>query len=1086
MPYERSLLLILLVFLSLCLGSSSVSLVQCQDPASALDRSSSSPPMADSPGLAAIGSDPFDFNISVAPIIRTILPGGSTSFLIHLHHLSGLPQELFVGCNQLFAGASVSFSSHYVTPSGSSIMTLHTIASVPAGNYTIGIQASRGGFTRSTTVEVIIALEPIQFAVAATPDARTIKQGETAEYSITLTTIKGPQRQVDLSLIGLPLGSTAGFKPSSITPGQETTMKVTTSPLTSTGTYHLTIMATGGGTTSIDTISLTVTEADPATRNLGTWKGTLDGYWETTIPKAETPDGYIIPETRSGYYTIDLTLRIDQDDYGQPKISGGLRMKIEQPSRVIHLPGYTAGMSFDPSEFEGEIKGKLITSNQIELYWIDPPNTTRTYWDRHQDGELDSQSRERPWPNRLVEGLNPIDIAIEQDGVTVRLSSHHITDWEVTPGFYGTNTWRASGSVHKAWTQLVGTYGEVEIERNGGHPNLTEPLLQAGDIIRTGKNSHARIRMPDFDVLMAENTELEVVEAQSVAPSNNDIASIAIKEKEEFSWKYELGSPSYLAWITDGKDNERPIPFGKGRSKGSAFVSNVLYKAGFPVPFHHLDGDPSKPRTDDPARPDELFDTSRYTDILPVVKDQGAPVLYDNIRPGDLVVMETRVSIVTKVSATSAEIVHYSPHLNRIEYESGQIPTYGVIRRPTISMGYPDLDGNRSLVFSLKEGMIKLFNATAELTDTILAPVYTPKESKLYTKSVELYTGFVDLYTKFVGLMTRPKDRISWGVFRKAPSNKFKAITVTPVMGVRGTDLIVMVRPDGSCIVQLLHGSARMSIDDGSMAKFLFPGERAVFGPDKTLLETSRLDWQTLDRWWEVEPGPTGLLSVYSTPPGCNVHVDGKPVGKTPMEIQVTAGSHLVKVEGEGHESWSDIINVVESQGTMVGFELTPIEAQEVPATFTIFVEDDAFNVTIRSNSIISGLGFDKAQDYIHFLDSGLEGTMGDYSITVPLALLQPGYLITADDEMVESTITTDEATSTISFSHPLGAQTTIGIKGSYPVSQSTLIHLLLLAAAIPTLIRRHIQPSDRKALIPLQVQVDTGACEPFPTSQLT
>ncbi len=244
-----------------------------------------------------------------------------------------------------------------------------------------------------------------------------------------------------------------------------------------------------------------------------------------------------------------------------------------------------------------------------------------------------------------------------------------------------------------------------------------------------------------------------------------------------------------------------------------------------------------------------------------------------------------------------------------------------------------------------------------------------------------------------------------------------------------------------------------MSIDDGSTARFLFPGERAVLSPDKTLLETSKLDWQTLDRWWEVEPGSTGLLSVYSTPPGCNVHVDGKPVGKTPMEIQVTAGPHQVRVEGEGHESWSDVLNVVESQRTIVGIDLAPIGTQQVPATFTVFVDDNTFNVTICSNSIISGLGYDKAQDYIRFLASGSEGTMGDYNITVPLALLQPDYAITADDEMVESTITTNEATSTISFSHPRGAQTTIGIRGSYPISQPTLIHLLLLAAVASLLL---------------------------------
>jgi hypothetical protein len=87
-----------------------------------------------------------------------------------------------------------------------------------------------------------------RFTIAMNPPSASVVQGAAATYTITLTAVNGFAATVTPQATGLPAGSTAVFAPSSVTPtadGATTTLTVTTTASTPTGTSRFTVTATG-------------------------------------------------------------------------------------------------------------------------------------------------------------------------------------------------------------------------------------------------------------------------------------------------------------------------------------------------------------------------------------------------------------------------------------------------------------------------------------------------------------------------------------------------------------------------------------------------------------------------------------------------------------------------------------------------------------------------------------------------------------------------------------------------------------------------------------------------------------------------
>ena len=68
--------------------------------------------------------------------------------------------------------------------------------------------------------------------------------------------------------------------------------------------------------------------------------------------------------------------------------------------------------------------------------------------------------------------------------------------------------------------------------------------------------------------------------------------------------------------------------------------------------------------------------------------------------------------------------------------------------------------------------------------------------------------------------------------------------------------------------------------------------------------------------------GPTGTLYVYGTPQGATVYVDEQPAGRLPMQLQVPAGRHTVRVQQLGFQESSSTIDVAPSSVTRAPMSL--------------------------------------------------------------------------------------------------------------------------------------------------------------------
>jgi hypothetical protein len=75
-----------------------------------------------------------------------------------------------------------------------------------------------------------------------------------------------------------------------------------------------------------------------------------------------------------------------------------------------------------------------------------------------------------------------------------------------------------------------------------------------------------------------------------------------------------------------------------------------------------------------------------------------------------------------------------------------------------------------------------------------------------------------------------------------------------------------------------------------------------------------------------------GSLRIDSTPQGARVFIDRQPAGVTPLVVRdLGVGSHAVRVEADGHMSWSSAIRVISDRLTDVHTPLTPLDSVSVP-----------------------------------------------------------------------------------------------------------------------------------------------------------
>ncbi|OKK07161.1 M20/M25/M40 family metallo-hydrolase [Streptomyces sp. CB02400] len=85
------------------------------------------------------------------------------------------------------------------------------------------------------------------FSLALSPASGSVDAGATATATVGTTTVSGDPQQISLTATGAPPGVNVTFSPATVTSGNSSTMRVSTTAGTAAGTYPLTVRGTAGG-----------------------------------------------------------------------------------------------------------------------------------------------------------------------------------------------------------------------------------------------------------------------------------------------------------------------------------------------------------------------------------------------------------------------------------------------------------------------------------------------------------------------------------------------------------------------------------------------------------------------------------------------------------------------------------------------------------------------------------------------------------------------------------------------------------------------------------------------------------------------
>jgi subtilisin family serine protease len=204
------------------------------------------------------------FSLAATPASRTIVQGTGTSYAITVTPTGGFGGTVNFAVTGLPTGATASFAPASVAGSGSSTLTVTTVATTLPGTYPLTISGSSGALVQNASVSLIVTAPPApDFTVSATPASRTVTQGASTTYTVTATATGGFTGTVSFSAAGLPAGAAASFNPASVVGSGTSTMTVTTAAATPTGTSALTVAGTSGALQRTAAVSLVVAAPAP-------------------------------------------------------------------------------------------------------------------------------------------------------------------------------------------------------------------------------------------------------------------------------------------------------------------------------------------------------------------------------------------------------------------------------------------------------------------------------------------------------------------------------------------------------------------------------------------------------------------------------------------------------------------------------------------------------------------------------------------------------------------------------------------------------------------------------------------------------
>ena len=225
-----------------------------------------------------------DFTLSASPASQTVTQGASTTYNVTVNPTGGFTGSVAFSVSGLPSGAAGSFNP---TTGNSSTLTVTTSSTTPAGTYPLTITGTSGPLSRTAIVSLVVNAAPTpDFTLSASPASQTVTQGASTTYNVTVNPTGGFTGSVAFSLSVLPSGATGSFNPAT---GNSSTLTVTTSSTTPTGSFPLTITGTSDSLSRTAVVTLVVQAATAGDFSL-----------------SATPSSQNVRRGAAGTYTVNI------------------------------------------------------------------------------------------------------------------------------------------------------------------------------------------------------------------------------------------------------------------------------------------------------------------------------------------------------------------------------------------------------------------------------------------------------------------------------------------------------------------------------------------------------------------------------------------------------------------------------------------------------------------------------------------------------------------------------------------------------------------------------------------------------------
>jgi proteasome lid subunit RPN8/RPN11 len=205
-----------------------------------------------------------DFSLSSVTQALTVYRTQKASGELDLFAINGFSEQLTLSANGVPSGMTVSFSPDPV-PGGvmKVVISIGAAETTPNGTYQVvvdGTYAPSGA--QPVTRKVMVAVTVADFDLQVSPNSVQVSAGTFTTYTLLITLQRGFVNPVTVTVNGLPQGATYTATANGSTVGGpgtiSMTLQIATTRTVRSGSYTLTINASGGGITHFQQVQLIV------------------------------------------------------------------------------------------------------------------------------------------------------------------------------------------------------------------------------------------------------------------------------------------------------------------------------------------------------------------------------------------------------------------------------------------------------------------------------------------------------------------------------------------------------------------------------------------------------------------------------------------------------------------------------------------------------------------------------------------------------------------------------------------------------------------------------------------------------------